>query len=1141
MSTLASPPNSHSGSPLVQATDRASFEHVINERIEEARRALWWSELTRSVLRILIGGMSALLLWLVLDHWVYSPSIGVRVLCFAGSIGAGVWYFVRHTWPLMTKQVTREYAAWALEKDQPDYRQQLTSYVTLKPEASKGVRARVVQVIGSRAASLLKTYDVLPSEATGTFRWWIAAAALFAVLAAYAVASPKSSVESAKRLIAPLASIDPAKRVQIRNVSPGNTRTLAGRQVSVSAEVLGLFSDEIVTCLVTSETSEKQIELVFDENADAYVGNIDVDHSSTGSLQYSIEAGDASSGPYRIWIENVPVVAVESLRYEPPAYTGAQARTTTSPAINAIDATKVLIRARTNRPVARAELQLNCKQVGDDYRSTGGIVKMQIADDGVSLSASMTMRSAVGRPNAVEPENYRIRVWDHSDQANPDPIIYPIKIVPDLPPDVTIVVPRKSPKEVPVNGQQTIEVHAMDPDYELAQVQLKVTRGLDTLAEPIIWKRETNGKGNQVAVFRFRPFIHRLGPGDKVKVTATAIDNRNIPNDPRIKPNSVTTDPVELRIVETESNLPEDPTDNDGLSTPDKQPPTDVKPSESGEGGSASGSGTSGGESESEQSSQNGQSGQGQSGGESGEEQEPNENSVSNDGSADGESGDQENSSNDPKQSSGGSDSSSSSGENSQQNGKPNQDGNQNAADGSDENSPNQNQQTSDSSDASNSDGQGTKAQPENNNTSTDATSDQTDQGNSETTGNTDPGNNQQNQSSSGNSSGGDDTGEMGSEEAFSENSASNNPNQSGSESSDHSSDDSQKSAPEHDGEAFERIKDFLERKQNQPQGSGASDQQQSKDQSGQSETESSETGSSDESQSGDSAEQSPENQGSGKEGSEQQAKPDQQSGSNHKDKGASGENQSGESGSEASPEQSGETGQEGDTSDQSGEPNQAPSKGEGDSDAMNPSDQTDGSSDDQEPSQGDPSGNSPESDSPSSSDQQSSSDQNNTADASNQPSANQPSASEASPNGKASNGNDSGSSPFSETDDAEPPPPPDLDYAKQATDMVLDYLDENRDKIDDDLLEDLNWSADDLERFRKRWEKVRDIDQAGKDANQSQQFEDALKSLGLQPGHSTQNATNRPNDSLRNLKDSGNRRQVPAPLRDAFEAFRRR
>ena len=132
------------------------------------------------------------------------------------------------------------------------------------------------------------------------------------------------------------------------------------------------------------------------------------------------------------------------------------------------------------------------------------------------------------------------------------------------------------------------------------------------------------------------------------------------------------------------------------------------------------------------------------------------------------------------------------------------------------------------------------------------------------------------------------------------------------------------------------------------------------------------------------------------------------------------------------------------------------------------------------------------------------------------------------------------GSMPGSAEDAANEPPPPDLEYAKEATDMVLDYLDETREQVDPELLKDLNWTEQDLERFRQRWEKVRDLKQAPSDVKPNSELEDALKSLGLKP-KARGTGTREGDDGFRSLRDSGNRRKAPAAFRDAFDAFRSR
>ncbi|MEM0926888.1 MAG: hypothetical protein AAGJ83_12680, partial [Planctomycetota bacterium] len=126
MSTAA-PPNSSR-----QNSTRPGTPNLIEDRLEEAKRALWWSEVIRASLRLAIAAMIALLFWLVVDHWVYSPGVVIRALLFVAAVAASSAYLILRWWPIVSSSVTDEYAAWSLEQDHQDYRQQLTSYVTLK-------------------------------------------------------------------------------------------------------------------------------------------------------------------------------------------------------------------------------------------------------------------------------------------------------------------------------------------------------------------------------------------------------------------------------------------------------------------------------------------------------------------------------------------------------------------------------------------------------------------------------------------------------------------------------------------------------------------------------------------------------------------------------------------------------------------------------------------------------------------------------------------------------------------------------------------------------------------------------------------------------------------------------------------------
>lgn len=104
---------------------------------------------------------------------------------------------------------------------------------------------------------------------------------------------------------------------------------------------------------------------------------------------------------------------------------------------------------------------------------------------------------------------------------------------------------------------------------------------------------------------------------------------------------------------------------------------------------------------------------------------------------------------------------------------------------------------------------------------------------------------------------------------------------------------------------------------------------------------------------------------------------------------------------------------------------------------------------------------------------------------------------------------------------------------------MVLDYLDQQRDQPDAELLKKLNWTEQDLRNFQERWKNTRQLSGEG-DGEAGKEFEEALQSLGLRdrgPGAVRQREQA---DALRGIEDSGTRVPAPQLYRDAFDAFRR-
>jgi hypothetical protein len=104
---------------------------------------------------------------------------------------------------------------------------------------------------------------------------------------------------------------------------------------------------------------------------------------------------------------------------------------------------------------------------------------------------------------------------------------------------------------------------------------------------------------------------------------------------------------------------------------------------------------------------------------------------------------------------------------------------------------------------------------------------------------------------------------------------------------------------------------------------------------------------------------------------------------------------------------------------------------------------------------------------------------------------------------------------------------------------LVLDYLEQTREAPDPELLEDLQWSQEDLQRFTDRWRNIREMSEQSGGQGQAE-VEEALRSLGLRPGDGGPTTRRESADPLRGIRDAGNRKPPPAAFRDAFDAFRR-
>lgn len=110
-------------------------------------------------------------------------------------------------------------------------------------------------------------------------------------------------------------------------------------------------------------------------------------------------------------------------------------------------------------------------------------------------------------------------------------------------------------------------------------------------------------------------------------------------------------------------------------------------------------------------------------------------------------------------------------------------------------------------------------------------------------------------------------------------------------------------------------------------------------------------------------------------------------------------------------------------------------------------------------------------------------------------------------------------------------------DYAEKVTQMVLEYMDRQKDQPDPELLEDLNWTERDLQEFVERWKEARDLADSG-DEDDKIEWKEKLRELGLRPPKLGARQGSNLNDSFQQMQDSGSRIRRPEALSKEYDAY---
>ena len=538
-------------------------ERYIERQLRRTGARVKLNDIVAGVLVVTVASMALLLSASLVDHWIVELGFWGRLFALFVLLVGVTWYIVDRFAPLVWNRINPVYAAHVIEDGTPSLKNSLVNFLMLRSKRS-AVRQVIYTAVQNRAAEDLTDVDLESIvDRTKLIRIGYALTAIVIACSVYKVFSPKDPFQTVQRVLLPWADIERPARVQIHDVRVNeqlvelwegeNGDIYQGQSVAVSAVVGGLSRDDQVNLFYSTQDGQavdQVVRLQLPEREARFHGVLP--KGGKGIQQdvvFRIEAGDAGTRDYRLTVSAAPYIAVESVEYVFPEYTGREPLVVERNGdLVGLDGTRVTIRAVANQDIKSAALHFDAdRPEGQQIRAR--YLPMTVKDRDANTSFNLTWLSDQRLP---EHRSYQIRFRNSQGQNNPDPVEYLIEVTPDLPPEVEILAPSELQIEVPEDGSRTIEVRAMDPDFALTAVRLWLQIDQQEAVTPPDTSSLNEPTGRVGAVqwkYIFDPRKLNLQAGQKVTYWAEAADNRADSTSGAPRPNITVTPRYQINII----------------------------------------------------------------------------------------------------------------------------------------------------------------------------------------------------------------------------------------------------------------------------------------------------------------------------------------------------------------------------------------------------------------------------------------------------------------------------------------------------------------------------------------------------------------------------------------------------------------
>lgn len=564
-------------------------DQYIEAQLNRTRRDVKLVDLSGALMVLGAAVLGTLLVLALIDHWIVPLGALARWILLVAIVVSAGWYFIQAIVPLLIGTVNPIYAARTIERSEPTLKNSLVNYLMFRDDRA-GLRTGIYEALKQQAAADLTHVPIDSAvDRTRLIRIGYALAAILALFAAYTIVSPKNPFQTAQRVILPWADIAPPTRVRIEDVQPGDQQVYFGDRVRVTATCFDLRADEPVTLFYSSQDgriSNQSIPLTHTGTGLQYEAMLPQDDEGIAQdLIYRIEAGDAVTASYRLTVQPAPTLLVQQIEYEYPRYTGQPDRVVQRRGdVRGIEGTQVTIRAQANHPIRWATIVLNPQRNSNNSSSDGAaapvgnstseMVSMQFDDQQAWGTFMLEMH-----PDNQPPKHtsYLLRFETESGQINARAPEYRIEVMRDLTPEIEILTPTAPRIELPVDRRQGIEVRAIDPDFGLTNIELQAVAGGEQLLLETLFADAQGRTGQVVRTYQLEPWMLGLRPGDSLMFWASAEDNRVAVRTGQPAPNRARTSSVHVTILP-----PEDPATGPQptLADPEQAPDDTAKPSD---------------------------------------------------------------------------------------------------------------------------------------------------------------------------------------------------------------------------------------------------------------------------------------------------------------------------------------------------------------------------------------------------------------------------------------------------------------------------------------------------------------------------------------------------------------------------------